>query len=93
MGPSHYEAGWHGTATIGTIASAAASANALRLNEEKTAHALAIAASGPSGIRENFGTMVKSLHAGQASAASEKRFLDPLTLWFQDPLKLYNERW
>ncbi len=69
MGSSHYEAGWHGTATIGTIASAAASARGLRLNEEKTGHALAIAASGASGIRENFGTMVKSLHAGQASAA------------------------
>ena len=69
MGWSHYEVGWHGTATIGTIASAAASAKALGLNEEKTAHALAIAASGACGIRENFGTMVKSLHAGQASAA------------------------
>ncbi len=69
MGWSHYGAGWHGTGTIGTIASAAASAKALGLDEEETAHALAIAASGASGIRENFGTMVKSLHAGQASAA------------------------
>ena len=69
MGYSHYEAGWHGTGTIGTIASTAASAKALELNEDKTAQALAIAASGASGIRENFGTMVKSLHAGQASAS------------------------
>lgn len=69
MGWSHYEAGWHGTGTLGTIASAAASAKALGLNEAKTSYALAIAASGASGIRENFGTMVKSLHAGQASAA------------------------
>jgi 2-methylcitrate dehydratase PrpD len=69
MGWSHYEAGWHGTGTIGTIASAVASAKALELTEEKTGHALAIAASGACGIRENFGTMVKSLHAGQASAA------------------------
>lgn len=69
MGWSHYEAGWHGTGTIGTIASAVASAKALELNEEKTSHALAIAASGACGIRENFGTMVKSLHAGQAAAA------------------------
>jgi len=67
MGWPHYEAGWHGTGTIGTIASAAASAKVLGLNEEKAAHALAIAASGASGIRENFGTMVKSFHAGQAS--------------------------
>jgi len=69
MGLSHYEAGWHGTATIGTIASAAASAKILDLNEKQTAHALAIAASGACGIRENFGTMVKSLHAGQAASA------------------------
>jgi 2-methylcitrate dehydratase PrpD len=69
MGWSHYEAGWHGTGTIGTIAAAAASAKILRLNEERTAHGLAIAVSETSGVRENFGTMVKSFHAGQASAA------------------------
>jgi 2-methylcitrate dehydratase PrpD len=69
MGWPHYEAGWHGTGTIGTIASAAASAKALALDGKKAAHALAIAASEASGIRENFGTMVKSLHAGQASEA------------------------
>lgn len=69
MGWSHYEAGWHGTGTIGTIASAAASAKVLGLDEEETSHVLAIAASEASGIRENFGTMVKSFHAGQASAA------------------------
>lgn len=69
MGWSHYEAGWHGTGTIGTIASTAASAKILELDEEKISHALAIAASETSGIRENFGTMVKSFHAGQASYA------------------------
>jgi 2-methylcitrate dehydratase PrpD len=69
MGWSHYGAGWHGTGTIGTIAAASASAKALGLNKAKTAVALAIAASGACGIRENFGTMVKSLHAGQASSA------------------------
>jgi 2-methylcitrate dehydratase PrpD len=69
MGWSHYEAGWHGTGTIGTIASAAASAKALELDEGKTSYALAIATSETSGIRENFGTMVKSFHAGQASFA------------------------
>jgi 2-methylcitrate dehydratase PrpD len=69
MGWSHYEAGWHGTGTIGTIASTAVSAKVLGLDEERTGHALAIAASETSGIRENFGTMVKSFHAGQASTA------------------------
>jgi 2-methylcitrate dehydratase PrpD len=75
MGWSHTEAGWHGTSTIGTIAAAAASAKALDLTQEKTAHALAIAASGASGIRENFGTMVKSLHAGQASSTGVRAAL------------------
>src|SRR4029450_927487 len=32
-----------------------------------TAHALAIAASSASGLKENFGTMVKPLHAGLAA--------------------------
>jgi 2-methylcitrate dehydratase PrpD len=69
MGWSHYGAGWHGTGTLGTIAAASASAKMLGLNEAKTAATLGIAASGACGIRENFGTMVKSLHAGQASSA------------------------
>jgi hypothetical protein len=69
MGWSHYGAGWHGTGTLGTIAAASASAKVLGLNEAKTAATLGIAASGACGIRENFGTMVKSLHAGQASSA------------------------
>jgi 2-methylcitrate dehydratase PrpD len=69
MGWSHYGAGWHGTGTLGAIAAASASAKALGLSETKTAAALGIAASAACGIRENFGTMTKSLHAGQASSA------------------------
>jgi 2-methylcitrate dehydratase PrpD len=67
MNPSHYEQGWHCTSTIGTIGSAAAAARVLGLGSEATSRALAIAASEASGLKENFGTMVKPLHAGLAA--------------------------
>ena len=67
MNPSHYEQGWHCTSTIGTIGSAAAAARVMELGSEATWRALAIAASEASGLKENFGTMVKPLHAGLAA--------------------------
>jgi 2-methylcitrate dehydratase PrpD len=63
----HYTKGWHPTATLGVFGSAAACAKILRLSEEKTATALAIAASLASGIKANFGTMTKPLHVGQCT--------------------------
>lgn len=65
LGFHHYDKGWHPTATIGTFGAAAAVAHLLRLNVAQTATALAIAASMASGLKANFGTMVKPLHAGQ----------------------------
>jgi 2-methylcitrate dehydratase PrpD len=67
MNPSHYERGWHCTSTLGTIGAAAAASRLLRLDRDHAAHALAIAASEASGLKENFGTMVKPLHAGLAA--------------------------
>jgi 2-methylcitrate dehydratase PrpD len=67
MNPRHYQRGWHCTATIGTMGAAAAAARLLRLDAAATEHALAIAASQASGLKENFGTMVKPLHAGLAA--------------------------
>jgi 2-methylcitrate dehydratase PrpD len=67
MNPRHYERGWHCTATLGTIGAAAACSRLLGLDAHATAHALAIAASEASGLKENFGTMVKPLHAGLAA--------------------------
>lgn len=67
ISPDHYEAGWHATSTIGTFGAAAATAYLLGLNEEKTAHTLNIAASMPAGLKRNFGTMTKPMHAGQAA--------------------------
>ncbi|MEE2790857.1 MAG: MmgE/PrpD family protein, partial [Acidobacteriota bacterium] len=66
MNPSHYERGWHATATIGTIGAAAAAARLLGQNAETAARTMAIAASEASGLKESFGTMVKPLQAGLA---------------------------
>ena len=63
----HYEKGWHPTSTIGTFGCAAACAKLMGLNEAKIAYAVAIAASMASGIKANFGTMVKSLHVGHCA--------------------------
>ena len=61
----HYEKGWHPTATLGIFGATAASARLLKLNAEQTATALGIAASLSSGLKANFGTMTKPLHAGE----------------------------
>ena len=65
--PSHYKKGFHSSGTVGTFGAAAAAARLLGLDADKTAHALAIAASTASGIRVNFGTMTKPLHVGRAA--------------------------
>ena len=70
MNPRHYRRGWHCTSTLGTIGSAAACARLCGLDEARTLHALAIAASSASGLKENFGTMVKPLHAGLAARSA-----------------------
>jgi len=63
----HYTKGWHPSATMGVFGSAAACSKLLKLSEERTATALAIAASLASGIKANFGTMTKPLHIGQCT--------------------------
>jgi 2-methylcitrate dehydratase PrpD len=67
MNPRHYQRGWHCTATLGTIGAAAAASRLLGLDATAAGHAFAIAASEASGLKENFGTMVKPLHAGLAA--------------------------
>ena len=63
----HYEKGWHPTATLGVFGAASSSCHLLGLDREKTAQALAIAASLASGIKANFGTMTKPLHVGHTA--------------------------
>ncbi len=66
INPPHYEHGWHATCTLGTLGAAAAAARLLGLDTAQTRHALAVAASQSSGLKENFGTMTKPFHAGHA---------------------------
>jgi 2-methylcitrate dehydratase PrpD len=64
----HYAAGWHSTATVGTLAAAAAASRLRGLGRPQVQHALGIAGSLAAGSRQNFGTMTKPLHAGTAAA-------------------------
>ncbi|PZW38891.1 2-methylcitrate dehydratase PrpD [Humitalea rosea] len=68
--PDHYHnASWHPTGVFGPIAVAAACASLRGLDAERTAHALAIAASQSAGLIASFGTMTKPFHAGRAAQA------------------------
>ena len=62
-----YTRGWHPTSTIGVFGATAACAKLMKLDPERTATALAIAASLASGVKSNFGTYVKPLHVGHCS--------------------------
>ena len=63
----HYLRGWHTTSTFGTLAAAAAAARLLRLAPQEIATALSVAASMACGLRVNFGSMTKPVHAGIAA--------------------------
>jgi 2-methylcitrate dehydratase PrpD len=62
--PYHYNRGWHPTVTLGIFGTVAAAGRLLGLDKDQLATALAIAASMASGVKANFGTMVKPLHVG-----------------------------
>lgn len=64
---SHYDHGWHATAVLGALGAAAATSWLADLSEEKICTALGIASSMAGGLRTNFGTMTKPLHAGLAA--------------------------
>jgi 2-methylcitrate dehydratase PrpD len=65
--PSHYDVGWHITATTGVFGAAAAAGRVLGLTEQQMTWALGIAATQSSGVREMFGTMCKPFHPGNAA--------------------------
>ena len=67
INPRHYQDGFHSTATMGGLGAAMAAGKILRLKEAELIRTLGIAASMASGLRENFGTMTKPLHAGRAA--------------------------
>ena len=65
--PSHYDVGWHITATAGVFGAAAAAGRLLGLSEQQMVWALGIAATQSSGLREMFGSMAKPMHPGNAA--------------------------
>ncbi|MGH7931102.1 MAG: MmgE/PrpD family protein, partial [Candidatus Binatia bacterium] len=67
INPRHYQSGFHSTATMGGLGAAMASGKILTLKQEVLLRALGIVASMAAGLRENFGTMTKPLHAGRAA--------------------------
>ena len=68
MLPAHYEF-WHPTGTVGCFGAAAAVSSLLGLDVDKTAHALANAATMAAGLQQAFrsDSMGKPLHAGRAA--------------------------
>jgi 2-methylcitrate dehydratase PrpD len=74
IGP-HYAAGWHSTATIGAIAATGACSALLRLDAERTSHALGLAVAQAAGVQANFGSDAKPLQAGFAAAAAVRATL------------------
>lgn len=64
---SLHERGFHPTAVLGSIATAAACARLHGLDADATQNAIAIGASMASGLVANFGSMTKSLHAGRTA--------------------------
>jgi 2-methylcitrate dehydratase PrpD len=68
IGAAHYAQGWHATGTLGTFGAAAAAANLLGADRETISRALGIAGTQAAGLKAQFGTMCKPLHAGHAAA-------------------------
>lgn len=67
--PAQYERGFHSTAAVGPLGSAAAAGVLFDLERTELRHAFGIAASDAGGLRKNFGTTAKPLHAGFAASA------------------------
>lgn len=68
LGRSHYDAGFHQTATAGVFGAVAAASRLLSLDATQTRHALGIAATRAAGLTSQFGTMSKPYHAGMAAS-------------------------
>ncbi|MBL0715463.1 MAG: MmgE/PrpD family protein [Desulfosarcina sp.] len=64
----HYDRGWHITSTIGRFGAVAGVARLLGLDGDMVVNALGIAATSAGGLRNVFGSMSKSFHAGKAAA-------------------------
>ena len=67
VAPGHYARGYHATSTVGSLGAAAACARLLKLDPERAAHAIGIAATQAGGLKSMFGTECKPFHAGVAA--------------------------
>jgi 2-methylcitrate dehydratase PrpD len=67
---AHYQRGYHATSTCGVFGAVAGVCSLRRLQLRTTLAALGIAGSESAGLRENFGTMMKPLHAGRAAESA-----------------------
>ncbi|UWQ09110.1 MmgE/PrpD family protein [Aliiroseovarius crassostreae] len=67
LGRSHYQTGFHQTATAGAFGATLAGARLLGLTEAQTLHALGLCTTRAAGLKSQFGTMGKPYHAGMAA--------------------------
>ncbi|WP_424943180.1 MmgE/PrpD family protein [Aliiroseovarius crassostreae] len=67
LGRSHYQTGFHQTATAGAFGATVGVARLLQLTADQTAHALGLTATRAAGLKSQFGTMGKPYHAGMAA--------------------------
>jgi 2-methylcitrate dehydratase PrpD len=69
LGSRHYEQGFHNTATLGALGAAAAVSFLLKFDAPAIDNALGLAATQAAGLRVQFGSEAKPLHAGLAARA------------------------
>jgi len=68
VAPAHYKRGFHATGTIGTFGAAAAAARLLGVDADAMEYALGVAGAQAAGLKSQFGSMTKPLHAGKAAS-------------------------
>jgi len=82
LGRSHYQTGFHQTATAGAFGATAAAGRLLGLTQEQMTHALGLTATRAAGLKAQFGTMGKPYNAGLAAACGVE-IAQLVTLGFQ----------
>ncbi len=91
-GNSHYLNGFHNTSTLGTLAACAAIARLAGASEADTASMLSASTSMATGLRVQFGTEIKPLHAGlaaQAAVTASQLTLSGIQASGQDALRYF----
>ncbi len=68
LGYSHYNKGFHQTATSGAFGATLVASKLLKLNTKQIENALGIVSTRASGLKSQFGTMGKPFHAGIAAS-------------------------